>query len=90
MKKFKGKGEHSVNELEEIILEQQELLHQRQIAKQNLKQALVEIESWAMPSTGKFWDNEKTRPTSYGTEYGSNGERDYIRSVARKAINDNQ
>lgn len=33
---FKGKGEHSVFELEKIILEQQEQLHQKQIEIQKM------------------------------------------------------
>lgn len=48
--------------------------------------ALKTIEAWELPPTGKFWDEERTRPTSYETEYGSNGARDYIRAVARDAL----
>ena len=50
--------------------------------------ALKKIEKWhgEFPSTGKFWDEEKTRPTSFAAEYGSNGERDYMRSVASAAL----
>lgn len=86
MIRFKGKGEHSVNELEAIIEEQKELLYQRQISKQKLTAALEKIARWELPATGTFWDEEKTRPTSYEGEYGSNGARDYIKSVAREAI----
>lgn len=33
---FKGKGEHSVNDLEKICINQQESLHQKQIINQEL------------------------------------------------------
>lgn len=54
--------------------------------------ALKEIERWfgEFPETGQFWNNEdgtpSDRPMSYGACYGSNGERDFMRSVARAAI----
>lgn len=51
-----------------------------------LEKALLEIENWNMPPTGKFWDEEKTRPMSYASCYGSNGEREYVRNIARKAL----
>lgn len=53
-----------------------------------LAAALRRIERWfgEFPATGKFWDEEKTRPTSYAGEYGSNGERDYMRAIARTAL----
>ena len=51
-----------------------------------LREALIVIENWQFPSTGQFWDKECTRPISYGACYGSKGERDYIRSVATKAL----
>jgi len=85
MKQFKGKGEHSVNELEAIILEQQEILYQRQISKQELKKALEKVVEWKMPETEKFW-NDGVTPMSYSAAYGSNGERDYIRQIAQEAI----
>lgn len=52
-------------------------------------EALKRIERWfgEFPETGDFWDApENTRPMSYGAAYGSNGERDYMRGVARAAI----
>lgn len=52
----------------------------------SLKKTLLRITNWDLPSTGKFWDKEKTRPTSYETEYGSNGARDYIRSLAKEIL----
>lgn len=47
---------------------------------------LTDIIEWNLPATGKFWDEEKTRPTSYETEYGSNGAREYMRAKARKIL----
>lgn len=51
-------------------------------------EALRRIEKWfdEFPPTGRFWDDEKTRPMSYGAAYGSNGERDYMRGIASAAL----
>jgi hypothetical protein len=50
--------------------------------------ALRRIEKWfgEFPETGKFWDDAEERPMSYGACYGSNGERDYMRGIAREAL----
>lgn len=61
-----------------------------QLAK--MRRALTRIEKWhdEFPPTGVFWPNidgtNSDRPMSYGACYGSNGERDYMRSVARDAL----
>jgi hypothetical protein len=53
--------------------------------------ALAKIERWfgEFPETGEFWENTdgtmSDRPMSYASCHGSNGERDYMRSVARAA-----
>ncbi len=52
-----------------------------------LESVLMKIANWELPTTGKFWDEEQTRPTSYETENGSNGAREYIKSVALAALN---
>lgn len=55
-----------------------------------LEDALQKIAKWRdFPETGKFWDAEKTRPMSYQTCYGSYGEIDYMRDVARDALKNN-
>jgi len=57
-----------------------------------LAKALERIERWfgEFPETGKFWPNtdgsESDRPMSYGACWGSNGERDSMRSIARAAL----
>lgn len=48
--------------------------------------ALNKISEWDLPSTGKYWDDDKSRPISYEAQYGSNGVRDYIRAVAKEAL----
>lgn len=59
---------------------------------EEMRKALEIIESWwpEFPATGKFWDNvdgtPSDRPMSYGATNGSNGERDYMRDIARQAI----
>jgi hypothetical protein len=52
------------------------------------REALERIHRWQgeFPPTGEFWDDRKTQPMSYGAAYGSNGERDFMREVARKAL----
>jgi len=55
-------------------------------------EALEKIERWfgEFPETGLFWPNEdgteSDRPVSYGAEYGSNGERDFMRQIARARL----
>jgi len=53
---------------------------------QRMKEALLKISKWhgEFPITGEMWANGT--PMSYSTCYGSNGERDYMREVARKAL----
>lgn len=48
--------------------------------------ALNKIERWfgEFPSTGKTWDDGS--PMSFATLFGSNGERDFMREIARAAI----
>lgn len=48
-----------------------------------LTEALREIEKWELPRIPNL-DGGGT--VSYGVAYGSNGERDYIRGVARRAL----
>lgn len=59
-----------------------------------LRTALERIERWfgEFPETGEFWPDPESRsglsdrPISYGAAYGSNGERDYMRAIARAAL----
>ncbi len=59
-------------------------------AAEKMAEALRTIAEWRgkFPPTDRFWDEEKTRPMSYAAAYGSNGERDYMRMVARTALAD--
>ena len=56
-----------------------------------MRAALERVARWhgEFPETGKFWDDEKTRQISYGAEYGSNGERDFMRQLALDALRPN-
>ena len=55
-------------------------------AVQGLVDALEQIERWdGFPSTDKTWEGSG-EPVSYGAAFGSNGERDFMREVARKAL----
>ena len=68
----------------------------RQLAEQRerLLAALAKIEKWfgEFPPTGRTWENSNgtpsDRPMSYAACYGSNGERDFMRGIARSAIAD--
>lgn len=46
--------------------------------------ALEKIDRWDMPATGQYWSDSS--PKLYGTIYGSRGEKDYIRRLAREAL----
>ena len=49
---------------------------------QRLRDALMVISDWKLPRVKDRHGME----TSYGFEYGSNGERDYMRNVAQAAL----
>lgn len=49
-----------------------------------LREALEKIESWMLPETGEVWPSGN--PVRYESAYGSNGARDYMRTVARAAL----
>lgn len=53
-----------------------------------LESALQRIAKWhgEFPVTGRFFDDKKIIPLSYGAAYGSNGERDYMRALAKEAL----
>jgi len=57
--------------------------------EKKLEEALRRIEKWfgEFPTTGRFWDNDEKQPMSYGAAFGSNGERDYMRNIAKEALN---
>jgi hypothetical protein len=50
--------------------------------------ALKRIERWhgEFPETGEYWDKEKTQMMSYAACFGSNGERDFMRNIARSSL----
>jgi hypothetical protein len=53
-------------------------------------EALRRIVVWEFPATGQYWPNTdgsiSDRPMSYGSLYGSNGERDFMRRLAQAAL----
>lgn len=54
-----------------------------------LESGLQRIERWhgEFPETGRFWDEpHNTQPMSYAACFGSNGERDYMREIARQLL----
>lgn len=56
----------------------------------SLRAALAKIERWfgEFPETGEKWPDGT--PVSYGASLGSNGERDFMRGVARRALNNGE
>ncbi len=64
----------------EIVVLLNDLLRQTRV--------LMRISRWhgEFPETGRFFDDAKTRPISYWFEFGSNGERDFMRNLAKKAV----
>lgn len=52
--------------------------------RDRLREALCVIAKWKLPPSGKTWDDGT--PMSYGAAFGSNGERDYVRTVASNAL----
>ena len=67
---------------EELVIEIRKMDKELQI----LRGALKIINEWKFPHTRRYWDEEKTRPMSYGAAFGSNGERDYMRTIAANAL----
>ena len=51
-----------------------------------LREALEKIAKWELPVAGEFWDRDKKQLMSYEAAYGSNGSRDYIKSIAKSAL----
>lgn len=84
-----AKGSADVNKIMSELLDSHEQL---EAEAERLREALMRIERWfgEFPETGKFWRGDEgaitDRPMSYGAAYGSNGERDYMRSIARAAL----
>ena len=64
------------------------------LAEENerMRTALERIERWHVefPATGRYWDEPNNdKPMSYSACFGSNGEREYMRQVARDALPQN-
>lgn len=50
--------------------------------------ALERIERWSgeFPETGQFWDRDEKEPMSYRACFGTDGERDFMREIARSTL----
>lgn len=70
--------------LSELLVTAKALRSNKQFNR--MKEALEQIVEWKMPSTGLFWNDDKTRPQSWSSAYGSNGERDVIKNIAATAL----
>lgn len=53
---------------------------------ERLRDSLQKIANWELPPSGKYWDLLETEPMSYEAAYGSNGVREYIKSIAANAL----
>lgn len=71
-----------------LALEQvaNEVQHEELAKYKKMADALYRIAKWDLPETGEFVDKEKTVKASYGFLYGSNGERDYMRKIAKDVL----
>ena len=80
-----------INEqLAEDIIQYASRLHSRYQQTESgvtaLVNALEQIERWdGFPSTNETWEGSG-RPVSYSAAFGSNGERDFMRGVAKAAL----
>ena len=54
--------------------------------EKELEKALKIIEEWKLPPTGKFFNDDPTRPLSYEYEWGSEGAKNYMRNIATIAL----
>lgn len=75
----------------EVLTSAEEVIERRKAAAveiARLRNALERIERWhgEFPPTERFW--EDGTPMSYGACWGSNGERDFMRAIARDALTD--
>lgn len=55
---------------------------------ERLRKALQIVAMWELPATGKTYigSNGKQHGVPYECEYGSNGSRDYMKGIARAAL----
>lgn len=51
---------------------------------ERLREALEIVSQWRLPKTGQVWPSGGE--VSYGACYGSNGERDYMKGIAKSAL----
>jgi hypothetical protein len=61
-----------------------ERIEELEAENQRYRATLERIERWQFPATGKF--HEDGTPKRWAYCYGSNGERDYMRRIAREAL----
>lgn len=81
----KSENEEKLKELERISALSRQLTSV-QAENRKMRTALERIERWhgEFPPTGKTWNDGS--PLSYSAAFGSNGESDYMREVARAAL----
>jgi hypothetical protein len=68
-----------------VPMAEAEKVRARALHAEETLQAIVE---WKLPPSGKT--HEDGSPMSFGYAFGSNGERDYFRNLARSALNNNR
>jgi hypothetical protein len=71
-------------ELQQQVTQQAATISTLEATNRDLIAALKQIYAWQMPSSGLF--NADGTPMDYAWAFGSNGERDFIRGLARTAI----
>ncbi len=81
---LKAENEKLKEELLKLVDSRDDSIEDLKLINEELVQALEIISNWNLPDTGRTWDDGT--PMSYEAAYGSNGARDYIKSVASQAI----
>jgi hypothetical protein len=75
-------------ELLKRVVDERTRRENAEATNETLRAALARIDRWfgEFPPTGRFWDRAGADEMSYAACFGSNGERDYMRQVARDAL----
>ena len=82
-------GLHSISAIAAELAFRDERIEGLERERGRLAEALRLIERWRdFPSTGETWPSGQ--PMSYAAAFGSNGERDFMRKIAKEALMDDQ
>lgn len=74
--------------IDKVFQELSQITQAKTARELKLENALRRIAKWfgEFPATDRTWSPSDKTPMSYGSCFGSNGERDYMREVASQAL----